>query len=83
MRAIATRSKQGLVRRIIDGSAAVRCRYAAVMMPLSFALGHPRLASVLFGATNPEQLRQNVASLDVFASLDEQHCRQLDQLAAS
>ena len=52
-------------------------------MPLSFALGHPRLASVLFGATNPEQLRQNVASLEVFASLDEQQRRQLDQLAAS
>ena len=52
-------------------------------LAFSFALGHPRLASVLFGATGPEQLRQNVASLDVFASLDEQQRRQLDQLAAS
>ncbi len=52
-------------------------------LAFSFALAHPRLASVLFGATTTEQLRQNVASLDVFASLDEQQRRQLDQLAAS
>ena len=52
-------------------------------LAFSFALAHPRLASVLFGATSPEQLRQNVDSLDVFHSLtDEQH-RRLGELATN
>ncbi|MBK5222371.1 MAG: aldo/keto reductase [Acidimicrobiia bacterium] len=34
-----------------------------------FALAHPALASVLFGATSPEQVRENVAAVDVFAGL--------------
>ena len=52
-------------------------------LAFSFALAHPRLASVLFGATSPEQLRQNVASLDVFTSLtDDQHGR-LAELATT
>ena len=43
-------------------------------LAVSFALAHPRLASVLFGATSPEQLQENVDSLDVFHSLTaEQH----------
>jgi aryl-alcohol dehydrogenase-like predicted oxidoreductase len=41
-----------------------------------YALGHPCLASALFGATTPEQLRDNVGSYDVFESLSD------DQLAA-
>jgi aryl-alcohol dehydrogenase-like predicted oxidoreductase len=41
-----------------------------------YALGHPYLTSALFGATTPEQLRENVASYDVFESLSD------DQLAA-
>lgn len=48
----------------------------------AFALSHPRLASVLFGATTPEQLRENVGSLDVFRSLDDVQRAQLEQLAA-
>ena len=50
-------------------------------LAFSFALAHPRLASVLFGATSPEQLRENVASLEVFESLDEDQRRRLDDLA--
>ncbi len=41
-----------------------------------YALGHPCLASALFGATSPEQLRENVASYAVYESLSD------DQLAA-
>ena len=41
-----------------------------------YALGHPCLTSVLFGATTPEQLRENVASYAVYESLSD------DQLAA-
>lgn len=49
---------------------------------LSFALAHPRLASVLFGATSPEQVHDNIASLKVFESLDDDQRRRLDDLAA-
>jgi aryl-alcohol dehydrogenase-like predicted oxidoreductase len=52
-------------------------------LAFSFALSHPRLASVLFGATSPEQLRENVASLDVFNSLDDDQRRRLNDLALS
>ncbi len=52
-------------------------------LAFSFALSHPRLASVLFGATSPEQLRENVASLAVFTSLDDDQLRRLSALASS
>ena len=50
-------------------------------LAFSFALAHPRLASVLFGATSPEQLDQNLASLDVFHSLTDDQHRALRDLA--
>ena len=52
-------------------------------LAFSFALSHPRLASVLFGATTPEQLRENVASLQVFQSLDADQHRRLNALAST
>lgn len=52
-------------------------------LAFSFALSHPRLASVLFGATSPEQLRQNVASLEVFRSLADDQLRRLKALAST
>jgi aryl-alcohol dehydrogenase-like predicted oxidoreductase len=51
-------------------------------LAFAFALSHPQLASVLFGATSPEQLRQNVASLEVFESLDDDQHRRLNALAS-
>ncbi len=52
-------------------------------LAFSFALSHPRLSSVLFGATTPEQVRENVSSLEVFMRLDDGQRRQLEQLAWS
>ncbi|MEO7369361.1 MAG: aldo/keto reductase [Ilumatobacteraceae bacterium] len=52
-------------------------------LAFAFALGHPRLASVLFGATSPEQIRENVASLEVYRSLTDDQHRQLQELATS
>jgi L-glyceraldehyde 3-phosphate reductase len=52
-------------------------------LAFSFALSHPRLASVLFGATTPEQLRENVASLQVFESLDDEQRQRLNALAST
>ena len=39
--------------------------------------GAPNVASVLFGATSPEQLRQNAAGLDAAARLDDEQWAQL------
>jgi aryl-alcohol dehydrogenase-like predicted oxidoreductase len=39
-------------------------------LALAFALAGPRVATVLFGATTPEQIRENVQAVDVLASLD-------------
>ena len=43
----------------------------------------PRLASVLFGATSPEQLEENVASLAVFHSLTTEQHGQLRELSTA
>ena len=40
-------------------------------LAFAYALAHPNLASVVFGATTPDQVRANVAALDTFADLDE------------
>ncbi|MFP4512458.1 MAG: aldo/keto reductase [Acidimicrobiales bacterium] len=47
----------------------------APQLALAFALTHPHLASLLFGATTPGQLRENLGALSVVDSLD------ADQLA--
>ena len=52
-------------------------------LAFSFALAHPRLASVLFGATSPEQLEENVASLAVFHSLTTEQHGQLRELSTA
>lgn len=38
-------------------------------LAVAYALSHPRVASVLFGATTPEQVAENVAALEVAARL--------------
>jgi aryl-alcohol dehydrogenase-like predicted oxidoreductase len=40
-------------------------------MAIAFALLNPRVASVLFGATSPEQVAENVGAVDVVAALDD------------
>ena len=52
-------------------------------LAFAFALSHPRLSSVLFGATSPEQVRENVASLEVFESLDNDQRARLTALAVT
>jgi len=39
-------------------------------LAIAFALSNPRVASVLFGATSPEQVAENVSALDVLGSLE-------------
>jgi len=52
-------------------------------LAFAFALDHPRLSSLLFGATSPEQLLENVGSLAVYDSLDQAQRDRLQELAAS
>jgi aryl-alcohol dehydrogenase-like predicted oxidoreductase len=56
---------------------------APTQLAFSFALGHPRLASVLFGATSAAQVAEDVASLGVFEALDDRRRAQLRAVAGS
>ena len=52
-------------------------------LALAFALANPGVASVLFGATSPEQVRENVGALETLAALGEGGVQGLRELAAS
>ena len=62
---------------------AVEWDVSPTSLAFAFALSHPRLASVLFGATSVDQLRENVMSLEVFNALDDHQRLRLHQLASS
>ena len=48
-----------------------------------FALGNPNVASVLFGATTPEQVRDNAAALGLVERLDDELWTRLHAIGAS
>ena len=50
-------------------------------LAIAYALGHPNLASILFGATSPEQVRNNVAAVATFDALDTDQRAAIDDLA--
>ena len=50
-------------------------------LAIAYALGHPNLASILFGATSPEQVRNNVAAVATFDALDNDQRAAIDDLA--
>jgi aryl-alcohol dehydrogenase-like predicted oxidoreductase len=50
---------------------------SAATLALAFALAHPQLTSVLFGATSEAQLLANLAAVDVLDSLDSEHLARL------
>ena len=54
---------------------------AATHLAFCYALDHPNLASVLFGATSPEQVRTNVGALAVYESLDRGQLDAINALA--
>jgi aryl-alcohol dehydrogenase-like predicted oxidoreductase len=68
----------GAGKRVAVALAELARQWGVTTSQLAFcyALGHPCLTSALFGATTPEQLRENVASFAVYESLSD------DQLAA-
>ena len=52
---------------------------SSVALAIAFPLLNPRVATVLFGATSPEQVAENATALEVLAGLDE---RTIDGLRA-
>jgi aryl-alcohol dehydrogenase-like predicted oxidoreductase len=54
----------------------------AAALAIAFALVHPSVASVLFGATSAGQISENVAALDVIARLDEDALARLRAIGA-
>lgn len=51
-------------------SLAVEWETAAAVLAIAFALSRPTVASVLFGATSPEQVRQNCEAAELVGRLD-------------
>ena len=51
-------------------------------LAVAFALAPPSVASVLFGATRPEQVQENVAALELVDQLDEPTWRELRWIGA-
>jgi aryl-alcohol dehydrogenase-like predicted oxidoreductase len=49
-------------------------------MAIAFALLNPRVASVLFGATGPEQVAENVSAIDLVAALDDEAVADLGKI---
>ncbi len=52
-------------------------------LAVAFALGNPNVASVLFGATSPEQVQQNAAALELATRLDDEQWARLRAIGAS
>ena len=50
---------------------------APAQVAFCFALAHPLVASVLFGATSPEQVATNVGSVALFESLSAAQVREI------
>jgi L-glyceraldehyde 3-phosphate reductase len=67
-------------RQLADLARAVDSTPAA--LAIAFALHNPNVASVLFGATSPDQLHQNTAALEVAARLDDEQWAQLLAIGA-
>jgi len=54
----------------------------AAPLAIAFALLNPRVASVLFGATSPEQVTENVKAAELAASLDTETIAELRRIRA-
>ena len=50
-------------------------------LAFAYALGHPNLASIVFGATSPEQVRSNVAAIVTYEHLDAAQRAAIEALA--
>jgi aryl-alcohol dehydrogenase-like predicted oxidoreductase len=55
---------------------------SAVRLAIAFALSNPRVATVLFGASRPDQVRENVGALELLGRLTEPELDELRRLRA-
>jgi aryl-alcohol dehydrogenase-like predicted oxidoreductase len=51
-------------------------------LAIAFALANPRVATALFGASKPEQIRENVGAVEVVARLTDAELEDLRALSA-
>ena len=51
-------------------------------MAIAFALLNPLVASVLFGATNPDQITENLGAVELQSTMDEQTVADLRRIGA-
>jgi aryl-alcohol dehydrogenase-like predicted oxidoreductase len=65
------------LRGLAQGLDTTPCRLA-----IAFALINPRVATVLFGATRPEQVAENVGALELLARLEQSELETLRTLAS-
>ena len=65
------------------GPLAERLRATPSQLALAYALAGRRVASVLFGATTPEQVAENVGTLELLERLNEAELEELRALAVS
>jgi L-glyceraldehyde 3-phosphate reductase len=61
---------------------AERSRARPAALAIAFALLNPRVASVLFGATNPEQVIENVGAANLRSAMDAQTVADLRRIGA-
>ena len=52
------------------------------VLAMAFALANPEVATILFGATRPEQIRENVAAAEVAEALTENQLARLRAIGA-
>jgi L-glyceraldehyde 3-phosphate reductase len=75
---VATRGKQ-VAQRL--AGLATEWGVAPTHLAFAYALDHPNLATVLFGATSPDQVRTNVEALAVYESLSRDQLEAIHALA--
>jgi aryl-alcohol dehydrogenase-like predicted oxidoreductase len=62
------------------GELAGRLDTAPATLAIAFALAHPRVSSVLFGATSPEQIGENVRAVELLARLSDADLAELRRI---
>jgi L-glyceraldehyde 3-phosphate reductase len=62
---------------------AARLGLAPAPLAYAFALAHPSVASVVFGATRPEQVAENVCAIDVLRQIDAGDFAELARIGSS
>jgi aryl-alcohol dehydrogenase-like predicted oxidoreductase len=65
------------------GALAERLDTTAAALAIAFALANPQVASVLFGATRPEQIAENAAATDVLSAISGDELAELRHIGAA